>query len=514
MARFVTHLAERAPRLHKALSIGIPVVLAIVVASTVVSVNTFPIISNDSVRYIEHSRDIAGGGLVENGYRQVGYPAFLAVTRFFANSVGAEPFLSAALLQRFLLLAAAVVAWRMWRWWALPLVAFLMSAQTVVYTNFLLTEGLALSLVVLLVFPTTLLLKELAVNDVGGRRRVITLVLLVTAGVVGLYALRFTYVIFLVIPLILAVKGWRTPYRRLTLAALGATVVLIGGVALLTSLENQNEYGVFWPSVKDDPVRYYFAWQQVFTLRPENRENPELAGFFDDGVVHDFGREVSIRLPPEVQHEIWDAEIAAMLQAAGLSHSSLRTQSFLASLVGGRLDDIGKMADRAIRSNRLDVDELIYVSWYYMENGHQGFVDALNDGKLVEVVITDPLGTPSLIPTTRSLVAVLVPLSLLTMTIGIGFRATRWLAIIGLTVVVSFALGMGWLLADNFRFLVPTSGFGVAVACGVLSTVWMEHGSSRRSDGQLAVAVDDDQGEDRILLPEEPDVVNTSPHGI
>lgn len=257
---------------------------------------------------------------MELGYRQFGYPLFLAMTRWGAELVGAEPLLSVAVIQKLVLLAGAYLAWRFWRWWSIPVIVFCLAAETLAYTNYLLTESLAMPLALLLVFPTVRLLELLCIEATDeSRRRAIWLAVVIVILVTCLYSMRFTYAVFGAVPLVVAVAGWRSPFRATTAAMLGTTVLIFGGIALLMSIENREEEGVFAPNVSGQQVRYYYAWQQVFTVHLENRDDPALAEYYDGGSVHDFPREAAaLDLSPEEHDALYDAEIERMLTPAGI----------------------------------------------------------------------------------------------------------------------------------------------------------------------------------------------------
>ena len=104
--------------------------VGIVAISTVLSVNMFPVIGNDSVQYILHSNDLTGLGFVNLGYRQVGYPFAIFVARSMAGVLTIEPLMFAAVLQRVLLISAVVLAGFFWRWSSIPFLVFLLAAET------------------------------------------------------------------------------------------------------------------------------------------------------------------------------------------------------------------------------------------------------------------------------------------------------------------------------------------------------------------------------------------------
>jgi hypothetical protein len=260
--------------------------------------------------------------------------------------------------------------------------------------------------------------------------------------------------------------------------------VLFGSFALAVSMENNTEQDVFSPSARGEPVEYYYAWQQVFTLNLQNREDPSLSEFYDGGFVHHFSREVgAMALGPEEIEATYDAEIEDMLEAAGIHLTWSRIESALYGLIGGRLHDTEAEVGLIVASRRLDVDQTIYLNRFANRRGVQAFVDEYNDGQLAEVLITDPVGRAAPVPSTGDLVAVILPLAVALMVTGLAFSHTRTLSAVGLTVVVTFALGMGWIRADNFRFLMPSSAFGLVVAIGVLAQLVRDRSALVREYG-------------------------------
>jgi hypothetical protein len=490
-------------RLKSSWSTVLSVVLGLFVASAFLSVNVFPVVGSDAMLYIEHSRDLFSGGLVEHGYRQVGYPVFLALTRFVANVTNAEPLLATVVVQRAMLLLVVYLAWRYWRWWSLFLIVVLVASDTLALSNYVLTESVAASLAILLVFPTVTFLQRLGREDFT--RNLAWLGVLIVALVVGLYLLRFTFAVFAAVPLVLAIVGWRTPRRWLTFGMLGVTVVTIGVLALATSIENEAEHGEFFPSVEGDPVRYYFAWQQVFKVPPDVTLTDELLEFWDLGQVHHFTTEIrALKLSPREKKAAYDAEITAMFEAAGRSELGTQVDSLLYSLRGGRINDL--RLDLIAAARREDVDSHIYLSGFARHWGKQTFANIYNDGQLAEVLITDPIGIPAPVASTSRLIAWLLPIGLLVMVVGLFVRSTRPLSAMGQLVVIAFAIGVGAIRADNFRFVWPTSAFGIAIATGVLATLAVEF---RARQARSSVdSLQDDESKDGESLTQKRDIVD------
>ena len=67
------------------------------------------------------------------GYRQFGYPLAISVSRALADAATVEPLLFTAALQRFLLVLSSALAVVLWRWWAIPLLVFVLAAETLAY---------------------------------------------------------------------------------------------------------------------------------------------------------------------------------------------------------------------------------------------------------------------------------------------------------------------------------------------------------------------------------------------
>lgn len=345
--------------------------------------------------------------------------------------------------------------------------------------------GLPLALLLVLLVTSYLDLVDSEASDLGHARN---LGILIVVTVLALFALRFTYAVFVVVPLLLAIKSWRTPQRAIGGWMLSITVVMMGVVAIGASVENRAEFDEFSPSARGQPVRYYFAWQQVFVIHSENAQDPALASFYDGGVVHDFSREVDrLELSPSGKKTLYDAEIEAMFDAAGLSATRVRAATFVNALAGGRLNDIAPSIEAVIDSRRTDLDWIVYRNGFAVRNGQIAFVDRYNDGQMVEALVTNPVGKPLTWPSSHTLIAILLPLAVVAMAISL-FTRHRTLGAIGLLVVVSFAFGMGWLFADNFRFLFPTSVFGIAIGTALVATAADNHRAKRLTENLTTAA--------------------------
>lgn len=449
---------------------ALPWLVLIVAAVSVLSLNTFPVLTNDSLFYLDYSRSLDTYGLVDGGYRQFGYPLFLAVVRGAAGVVGVEPLLAVAIIQRALLLTACVLAWVHWRWWSLAFIALVITSETLVYSNLLLTEGLALPLGALIVFPMIFCLSALRHGSYQEKTTsVLMWTVVVAVMALALFSLRFIFVVFGAVPLALLVAAWGTSLRRKVAIIFGGFVLCGAVFTVVMSVENDRDWGVFTPSAYGAGARYYYAWLQVFRVHPENRTNPALAEFYNEGRLREYLTDVS---EEDTTHEekwaLYDHRTDAMLEAAGMSIMGSRLISMMGSLAGGHIDDIGSTLAQIIPVRRDGIEAAMYFNGYYEEKGATAFEARYNEGRQGEAVITHAIGRPLPSPGTRWVIAIFLPISLIVMLAGLWRPATRLLAATGLTVVIAQAIGMGWIRADNLRFLLPGSVFGVAVGTAVL----------------------------------------------
>ena len=452
---------------------GSTVLAGVLATILILSVNAFPMIGNDSVVYITHSLDLASGGWVVDGFRQVGYPLALSVVRGLSTTLGAEPLLAMVILQRALVVLACVLAFWKLRWWSLPLVLFLLIPTNIAYTNLLLTEGLGLPLAVLTTLSAWAYI-DLARGDLNERRRTMGTVLfgLACVGALALFAIRFTYAVFAIVPLVLSAVSWRTPLRNRAMVIGGLFVLSAGLFTLMLAVENQEELGVTSPSTGALPGLYYYAWMQVFVVNPDNQTDADLAVFYDAGVVHDFSREVTAAgIPYAEQDEVYAAEVEAMLETAGASIVGSQVESMLWALRGGRLHDIQGAIARILSAGRDDIDETTYLNRFANENGIQAFADRYNHGVTAGAIITNPAGVRLPIPSGRALLSLLLPLVIAVMMVGLLVAGTRPVAVIGLAVVLGTAVGVGIIRADNYRFLIVSSAAGLAVVSAMLPQI-------------------------------------------
>ena len=440
----------------------------VIILSTVASVNTFPVVTNDSLGYLAHSSDLSAFGLVNDGYRQLGYPVALTLSRAAADVLAIEPLLFTSLAQRAVLLAGIVLSVIMWKWASVPLLVFLLSASTLAFPGLILTEGLSVPFAVLLAIVFLAFAAKRREWEESGRWRLWASSGTVVLLAIWLFAIRFPFAVFGLVPAGVALLSWKSSFRRPALSLLAVYIVAAGSLTLALSLENADEYGVLFPTVRGERSAYWATWSLVFTIDAENRDDPGLAAFFDDGNPYEFMGEVDNGgLPYTAQRAVYREAIDDLLAAADISPAWSRVQSFLWSLRGGRLDDVAGITDGIAASNRHNVDHVIHSNRFSREHGVEAFSERYNNGREPEAMLTSEAAPRLPLPDGQESLSLLLPVGILVLLIGAIRRGTRIEAWIGLLVVVGYAAAIGSIRADNYRFLITTSAFGLVMATGV-----------------------------------------------
>lgn len=446
------------------------------------SVNVFPNVNNDGVDYIAYSQDLGAGGLVHLGYRQIGYPLVLSVERFVSALVGIETLLFSVLVQRLLLgLGIGYAIW-LWRWRSFPVVILAITTSLLAYTNFVLTEGITVPLALLLaclvahhfsvisarVEETPAELPELSAG-ISDRRIAVSTAWAATAVAFLLLTIRFPFAVFGIAPVMLwvASRRRRVPSRPYGLALL-LYVVAAGSLTLGMALENSNEVGVFAPTARAERSLYWSAWHLTFTLHPENQTDPGLADFYDNGSPY---------------FRIWDIEdehdsypdqaaelnrsIAGLLAAADLSLPRERLFSFLGALRGGRMDEVRPRIEAILDTDASNVDAAIHWDEVSKNQGWDAFNDRYNNGARPQAMITSPVFPDPRLPYVTTLLKWLLPLALVGTLMLAVFKRKRLLGITFLAPTLLYSAALGWLLADNARFLMTTTVYAVAGLCAL-----------------------------------------------
>lgn len=450
------------------------VALAVLLATDI-----FPIITNDSLAYIRHSNSIRATGLVQSGYRQVGYPGFLASVDAIATSIGVEPLLLTALLQRFLYLGALAFAAWLWRWRALPLITLAIVPSAMVYPNLILTEGLGVGLALWCAVLTAWIFRLHSRTTDGEanehtERRIVAAGVLVAAICLVLAMIRFHYLLAcLGLPAVLYAM-YRTGAGARKAPWIVATIVFVlgSGFFFFASVENAREVGPFFPSVRGERSQFWAVWQITFTLTPENRAIPALTDLYADGDPYRVMSGIDALPDYDDQQAAYEEAIERLIDGSGTSLPTERLEAFAGVLRGGRIDDIHGIVDHASRTSFTTVEDSIYRMSMANLNGIDDVTARYNDGRPIRPVLISPLAPVRTFPYFTSILQWLVPVSALILLAGIAIRETRLLSVVGLLTLLATASVFGYFLMDNVRFVLTPLLFVVAIATGVADAGW------------------------------------------
>lgn len=443
------------------------------------AVNTHPIVTNDSLEYLDHSRDPGAYGMVFKGYKQIGYPITLIVERGIAGLVGVEPLLFSAVVQRLILAGALGYALWLWRWKATPIVLLVVSPGFLVYPNFLLTEGLSVPLSLLLAclvghfFKLTSAAPSLTVVEGEGAlhsKVPIAVAALATFVVFVLFTLRFPLAVFGLLPVIFVSRAMRSrlPSRR-AYSAILSVFLLVGGVfTAALAVENKTEHGVLSPSTVGKPTQFWGAWRLTFILNPENQNLPALEAFYDGGSPHPrIARTASENPEYRDQAISLEEDIVEMLDLAGLDRNQERLFAMAGALRGGRIDDLRGYTESALRADARSIDEAINRSTFALNNGVEAFAEQYNDGLLPQSIVTSPVFPQFPVAGIQRMLKYLLPLAWLGL-FSLTVLKREWLpGLAFLAPGVLLSLALGWMLLDNVRFGLPGSVFAIAGCCAL-----------------------------------------------
>lgn len=489
-AQLVTNMV-RSPRRRIWLTLLVAVAGLLTVAR-LLSVDVIPTVTNDSISYLAHSQALTDTGFVQFGYRQFAYPTYLAITNLVGNFLGIDPLLMAVAIQRFVLIGAlAYLTWLL-RWWAVPLLFLFTTSEFLAYTNFVLIEGLALPLVVLLggvVSHRAALVvgsnrEELNLSDrVKGSRLEITLLALGTALALVLLSTRLSLGL-LALSLIPAYWwGIRAPnasHRRATwiIGAIAALVALL--VVAGISRENAQEVGTSSPLAGSARTEYWGAWQLTFKLNPSNQDDEALSRWWSGGKPFGVVREIeaNLRTYPD-QSAAFDKEVETMLSVGGLNRGSEQLRSIAWAFRGGRHHDVHGIVERMLDVTPETVEDVIYSNQWVDARSTSEFDRKFNEGAHPGVVLTSA-AFPDFAPISlSSLLRLAGPLSLLLL-LGSLFvapvRATAAWTFIPSSLTLT---AMGSLLLDNLRYLLPALALAATVAVFCLMADFVQLTRSR-----------------------------------
>lgn len=293
-----------------------------------------PILTPDGIDYLHHAADIPGIGLTQFGFRQVGYPMFLAVVDILGGGVDPHHVDSVAFIQRALLLVAAgVVLWCL-RWWSVPILVVVLSPQMAIHENFILTEAIGIPIAVM---------GAAAVVGYAARSRRTAWLAVATGAAVLLPVIRLHWVVVSGgLCLALLWTAWND--RRLRSHAVAATAIVVVTTLVFTvalALENDREYGIFHPSIGAQRQLYWTTW---VTVVPGNESlfEEEAPDIYGNGSPFPFLLATdSSPLSLSEREAVYAHAVDVMYGLTGESQLFDRVGSAIGVITGSRYDDLG-----------------------------------------------------------------------------------------------------------------------------------------------------------------------------
>ena len=314
------------------------------VALRLLAVDIAGIVTNDSLGYLRRADDPFGAGFVSQGYRQAAYPLLISISNLVGDVLGWDHIFGVALVQRGLLVVAVgTVIWAL-RWWSVPVVVVATSSSFVVHADLLLPEGTLV--------PACLLLGGLLAAAATARTsspRLAKLAVIAAAATVALSAsIKLQYAALILVAAAIAWLVHRDLLisRRFAVTAIGSTAFFVALLGTVQALENRSELGVFEPVSERARAEWYGAWQAVFGVHPDNRDDPQLAEFYDGGNLYTFLHGIE-RAEPDypTRARIIRDRVDDMFDAADTTPRAEQVAALLGAMRAGRLDDIDGILD-------------------------------------------------------------------------------------------------------------------------------------------------------------------------
>ncbi len=464
-------------RKHR-LRMGAAIAVTIMAVSySAIRVDWAPIILPDSLMYLDHSNDLMGVGFVQVGFRQFGYPAFLAVTDWLGRSLGVQPLATTVVAQHLLLLTAIALTVVVLRVWSIPALLVLLAPTMQAYVNFILTEALAVPIAVI----TAVAVVGIHRDDRAGWIR--TWIVLAAVGGATLPMIRLHYgVVTAAVGIAIVTAALRrSTVRHFGFTAVAAvalsSILLVGAL----SLENEAENGVLFPSLGAERHLFWSTWETVVV--PHGADVAKaLPDIYLDGSPHTFillvdGSDATFA----EKRARYASALRQIYTVTGASVTWERAKSFAGAISGSRLDDLAPVTMAAARQGAAaDTDRYVHQYGTVRPVDVDDTADRYNAGTVPTGVLTISGAVPSIpAPYLGAIVAALVPAATLAGVYLLQFRRPRTLSVVGLTVIAGYALASFAFIMDNLRFLLPGYLFAIVVISGAASLHWGADASDR-----------------------------------
>ena len=462
----------RTPRTQRVKLVSLGTLAVGLVVWAVGSVFWLPIIVPDSLMYLDHSQDLLGTGLIQVGFRQFGYPLWLAAMSGIGHLTTLDPLWLTVVAQRLLLIAAIAATIYVLRWWAAPLTFVLLLPSTIAYTDFILTEAIAI--------PIAVLAASACVASFHATEKRPMLASLATAAIAGsaLPMIRLHYGILTVaVAVAIAVATHRRDaFRRWGVVWLSVVVISSSLLIVALSLENRAENGILYPSLGSERVLFWSTW---VTIVPGHRDDVAraLPDVYLDGspdafilAIDNSGRSF------DEQRAAYAAATRAIFDVTGESLNIQRLRSFAGVFAGARIDDLGPVLFTAAQPS-MTGEASLYIHQY----GAVASVDPemiarrYNDESPARPVLMISTTLRRLVPPmpyVGNVMLLIVPLTMLASIYLVQFSESRFLAALSVSVLLGYALASSLFVMDNLRYLIPAYAFALVITSGAARQHW------------------------------------------
>jgi hypothetical protein len=447
----------------------------------VLATDTAGIVTNDSLGYFSRAASNPfGEGLVVQGYRQVAQPLWIVFTDLFGDVMGWDRVFGVAIVQRSVLLAGVLLVWWALRAWSIPVLLIVTTPAYVVHADFVLPEGFLIPWCLFAAGLTA----SVATRAEFTQRFPATVAIASgsLAFMVATIKLQYASLLCLTTAIAWILTREGVLRRRIAVGSIVVPFVLIASLAIAQSFENKAELGIFEPVSERARAEWYGAWQAIFVADKENRSDPALVEFFDEGNLYTFLKGLEGSEPDyKTRVKVVDERIDAMFEAADTSPLSESANSFLGGLQAGRTDDVAGIVNNALGATPADQTGRLTLNNVGRGGGVPAVLAAVNEsrpsGVLSTSVVFRRFGRlyedyrPS-----RAIFAMTGVLILLGSLMVRGSHRPTSLAALGLIGSVSAALGSAYI--DNARYLLgPTTIVLVMATVAVRSIVTTVRGS-------------------------------------
>lgn len=446
--------------------------LALFAIGRFLTVDLMPIAFNDTVNYLNHSRNFSELGVVYFGFKQFGYPLYLKLVYLLSTVSPFDFFFTAVLIQRLLLFSAALYCIALFGIYSFPMVFFLSLPALVAYSNMMIPEGFTTALSA--VFACTMIHAIRGIDGKKGENR--SIILPFSVGCLAFIFLVFAKFQFAIFALFLTVVVWVVLQEKgkkswPIITIYGVTGIVSVAFALVLASENKREMGEFRPVSNLSRHYYWGVYNLVFkTSNKNNKNKPELKEYYDGGDPYLFlhgleGREKNYLK----RSEMMQRRIQALWTASGYSTGGERLKSTLWALVGGRKDDLQSATHGLLRNDSAANYKRNTLNFFTRKHGTMPFLKRFNDGEIPQYFkgLGRPLSTfNKSYATIQKYYSVAIAVLLVA---GMLKKRHRFFALSAFLCILGIAFAAGTLLLDVWRMLL-----GGWVVTGIVATMVLE----------------------------------------